>query len=1313
MASIVIDNLEDIPEPGLLIKKLSVLRHSEKVRILLSSQETDQIADALSEHFGVERPLLITDHSAADIKRFARSRGAALVESKPQLLEKSDFIMKTLEEKAHGMFQWVNSALEHLRSVEDARDVESKLNGMRQDLIGTYDKIFERLSIGRDEAEVRRIQTALKWIAANATPVTAVDVKVAYMIQEMIYQKNNGVASDEATAKMERDVRSLFEKEESREVAEKEIKKYLGTIVNVSSDGTLNFKHPTIQRALTKPDEVPNPSSKFKFALTDAHHDIALVCMTVCQMTTFIHANSFLDWRVPLVQYAWNFWAYHVKNAKMPFTALKDIDKIKNLLGGYPGISDHLTRHLRFQSAFDKMMDSVTRDALLYLEALMDFMSRPLRAVNGRFSDREYVLSLQRAQDSLIQPTRDLCALRRSLSVPISAQLALVAIDVRAASAQQQACPRTTLSTLGRRASDRVAGAKSVLLGSSTTTVTALSLDSYLATNTTVPRPRGATQLLAEIARNLRLTTLRFAVDPMYSALLLTADGTSFSPLHPIVYLAQLLEEAGRYPYWDALPPGTDLMEPFICASTDPEFPSAKFVLHCFEWRDPRLTTTDVVVSASQKPGSALEHSGGYYVRTAGLHIDLRPSPGTGEPLGLTRVSTENWEQVKRLHEMKASQFFAARGTYALFRSDDEWLNKQVINPLAALHMKFSLVIEEHPLDVAYMQEDPVAMLNHYAPTEVREAPLRSLVLSVPHILKSAFIHYVVLLLEVFGRISRQVLTSHWTKIEAALKELQGVLALWKRMLPGSWGESRDISGNEIPRLSPVYAVPAGILFVLRCRYWPTLGAHIWYHGWGQFNYAWKHPAAYVDLQNTLYSSFWSFLWSLLRFLVILGIGEAAVAYTKRPQGMEAVGWFGHATATYAVFHSLCSLDRSLFAIAAAVATLLSCAQLMFHDAETVAELFRASFFFWFALFFQFVVAMIQAGALEKGAGLWAIFGGAAVHVTVIVVCAVYYVPITGFFWACMKPARRLARWVWIHRLGASVVVAKGIGMALLIAAVWKAYWLMHKFVWDPYDIEDSLKKLLQTTRMVRETLGVNPSSKLVTAGATSTADLKRIGWYPLGTKRPRQAPQITPNDQPQPPATGPPPSRRPPTSRSLTTLSQASTLVGESLSSSSASTAGATTGATTPSAAVAGDNPTAFSESLQARGSALAATPMHATSRSAHEAFSREAGQAVDGLREYLASPSGLKRDASLLGRKLDDAVVASGEGIGRAVDWGLESVGGAVGKVGEVGGRLMLEAGSKIGEVGGRLMLEAGDKMSEAALVVRDERVGKLKEE
>ena len=93
-----------------------------------------------------------------------------------------------------------------------------------------------------------------------------------------------------------------------------------------------------------------------------------------------------------------------------------------------------------------------------------------------------------------------------------------------------------------------------------------------------------------------------------------------------------------------------------------------------------------------------------------------------------------------------------------------------------------------------------------------------------------------------------------------------------------------------------------------------------------------------------------------------------------------------------------------MFAINPTLATLSAYGQLMFRDAESVATLFRASIFFWFIVFIQLVFFMIKLGALEKG---WvAVIGTAVAQVAVLIAYAIYYIPFTGIFWACLKPAR-------------------------------------------------------------------------------------------------------------------------------------------------------------------------------------------------------------------------------------------------------------------------------------------------------------------
>ncbi|KAG7404069.1 hypothetical protein Forpe1208_v015794 [Fusarium oxysporum f. sp. rapae] len=83
-----------------------------------------------------------------------------------------------------------------------------------------------------------------------------------------------------------------------------------------------------------------------------------------------------------------------------------------------------------------------------------------------------------------------------------------------------------------------------------------------------------------------------------------------------------------------------------------------------------------------------------------------------------------------------------------------------------------------------------------------------------------------------------------------------------------------------------------------------------------------------------------------------------------------------------------------------------------------------------------------------------------------------------------------LAMWMFRNVLRASAFAAQMLGVAVLLFMGYKAFWYMHKFIWDPYDIEDSLKDLLQASQAVRKTLSKRGERQF-----------KRIGWYPLGEK--------------------------------------------------------------------------------------------------------------------------------------------------------------------------------------------------------------------
>lgn len=1067
--SIVIDSLEEIPASEAFLENLAILLSPSQwgpstVRVLVVSQETKEVAYALSSNFNIVKPLLITDYSSTDIMNFIQARGAELILKKPQLKEKEDIIMVSLRDRAQGMFQWVNAALEHLKYIEDPNDTESSLNGIRGELIDTYENVLKHFAMEKDDERQSRIRTSLQFLAVCGTAVSPMDIKIAYLVkqrpEEILFNITNPKHGQTST-----------------ESSEKEIRVLLGSVVDICSDGTVQFQHPSMLRALTRVGSASdNPTTaKFKFSLEDAHAEICRICLLVCRATTFVHANAFTKYPTPLVEYAWNYWAYHLNLSKMGFVTSAERDNIKKLAALDPNLKESATKQLNFQDDFDKMIDGVSRDTLLYLEALVDSLCRPLRAVGGHFSDREYVLSLQRAQESLLEPTRDLCTLRRLLPSSFKLQ------DTRrwVANYSSQAVKTTTSIARVHGAIETVSGMKSKLMGDRSS-VGRLYLDEYLKDHPQLPRPSQSIKLLLDIARKLRLVALRFSVDPIYSSLLASAGGSSFSPLHPLIYAAQLFEESGRYPYWEALPPATDLMERFICQADDPEFAPAKFVLHCFEWREPHICD-DL-------------SDDGHYVR-ATKALAIRPSPSGHQ---LTRVSTENKEQVRRLHQINAERFWGARFSYRIFHSDRQGGWNMLTNPLSNMHMKYSLLVEENQLGA--IMEDPVQVLDNYAPTEVQEQPLKSFLKGLPYIFRSSLIQYTIYIFESFGRLARQAMATHFARIETAIKELAMVAAFVQRVYnPGA-----------LPRVPWWYFIYGLLLYLLRCRYFPSWGSYLWFHSWRKFSYAYKHPATYIDLQNDF--GFWELLGNVCLFMLYTMISTAAVTATLLPNVNGNA--MRHTIFTYAAFHCFCTIDRSLFAISAALATFLACASLMMRDMDTVVNLFKGSLLFWLGTFVSLIISAIQLGGLQSGGGWFAIFGAAGLQLVALYLMLVYHAGILAGLFYIFTPITATATFLWRHALFASVLMAKIIGGLVLALIVLRALQFTHKFIWDPYDTEDSLRKLLEASRLVRSTLTIEDTKKL-----------KRIGWYPLGEREVRPTHNLVAEAMAE---TGPPRSRVP-----------------------------------------------------------------------------------------------------------------------------------------------------------------------------------------
>jgi hypothetical protein len=519
-----------------------------------------------------------------------------------------------------------------------------------------------------------------------------------------------------------------------------------------------------------------------------------------------------------------------------------------------------------------------------------------------------------------------------------------------------------------------------------------------------------------------------------------------------LLYLAQLFEEAGTYPYWKLLPPSSDLLDNFMCATDDPEYASAKFVLHCFEWRDHK-TQTDAA-------------NAGHYVRVPSVLV-MNPRPAGHH---LTRVSTENREQVRRLHEMPSGNFFVANYVYAAFKPSQGLVREYVGNPLAHLHMRGSLMM--HEINDAMPLMDPNQAMHLAVPTAVRESPMREYFRAIPQLLQVHFVKFMTILLQVFGRLSKQALAVHFARLEVAFAELLMALAFFARF--------RTEEGM-LPRLRGWYIVPGLLLFLIRCRYLPFFGAYYMPHAWSEFPFAYKHPAAYLDLQNT--SGFWLWMTTVLRVTLYNMIGMSVIGVGSVPE--LADNPIGHAASSYGVFHHLCTLERSLFAFLTVAATMVACSLIMMRDAKTLSEVWRFSIFWWFNAFFALFASAANQGAMQSGKSVGIIFMLSVFQLGLLFVFIRFAEPIVNIISFCILPLTVPAMYLWRMLLSHHIGLAKAAGAGVFLFLVSRAFWISHRFIWDPYNVEGSLATLVEAEAVARKNLGAG--------------EVMRVGWYPLG----------------------------------------------------------------------------------------------------------------------------------------------------------------------------------------------------------------------
>jgi hypothetical protein len=996
---------------------------------LIFSQGVADIHQELLRNFDYPAIVCITDHTQPDIDRFVELEVADLVQQNPRLHAKRDEIVQKLRVGSQGMFQWVSASIGHLKKdVRDPADVAQCLDDLPKGLSSTYGRMFLRIESMSDFMQLR-VKVALRWLAVPARPLTSLELKVAVMLGDD--------PDDHANLQ---EVASFIRKQ-SHDYSEyaREFRSLLEDLVQIDHSGdvpTIQLAHPSLRKTLSSE---PNPSKDgamgpYKFSLERAHKECSLACIQLIRHSTFSHTNAFDVSEAPLVEYAWEFWAYHFKQS-----------------------SSSLANE-RLRKAFDMMILQTTHDAIAFLGALTDFVSSPLEPVAGVDNQLSYIVSLQHAQESILPSMKALEAVRDQ--APLSSDL--VESKELVGRAAYSATPTTRahelVSWMRRKGTQlRIRHLRTQ------SAVMSLRSDDHLARNVQLQSSiRPANRTLWEAARKLRVVALRFAVNPVYGALIAKAGGPSFSPIHFLVYVAGLLEECGDYPYWEELPPPANIMEPFLCGPKDPFAGAARFVLHSFEYRYPAAQG-----SAETAPRSSPESPR----RTRSRSLSPRPDP---RHVGAYQtISASDRKRAQALQEMPGHRYVAATYAHQLFRSDEgDWL-RLLVNPLKHLHMKKVLHLRRGGI-IGY-HEDPRIRLARHAPRSLQSSPLQSYIRALPAMMRLSFARFFAHIMEIFLRFGKFALAQHYSRFEQAKEEFKGVVQHCNRLR-----DPRDT-------VKWWHLGPALLLFLVRSRYFAQLGNHYSPHPWREFLYCFKHPAAYLDWQQQA-MSFWRWcLWGLnILFVRTVTVSSLTAGVTLPAGGLrDALNIAGS-------FFLVVQLERAVFSMCFIAATLAASARVIFMDEESTRSVANFTLLYWINTFVGVCfgcASILTSPNATKQAKWWYVILWLCAQCLITVGWIVYQHQLWRLLSRVFMATLYHLTWpVWVMvrtALRVYVPALKLMGIVAFVYAGFLALHLMSRWVRDPYDTQSSYAGLDDARRIARRTV--------------QAAERKRIGVFPLG----------------------------------------------------------------------------------------------------------------------------------------------------------------------------------------------------------------------
>jgi hypothetical protein len=1039
----VIDGLEECRDSADCLRTLKIFNNQPNVRLLILSQHTADVQKTIRTTFDFPVQFTITDYTANDINRFASLKARELVRRKPEFSDSVDEITTKLRTSADGIFQWINESVTYLESDHiEADGLSQTLVDLPVGLPSMYEKVLAQ-TLSKHEEVRFRVTAALRWLAVSARPLTAMELKNALAIEVALQAQERETPQEFGFSK------ELLKLGPADEHAANYIHKLLGSLVQISplrqGEYYVQLVHPSLKVFLLSSLNDPPALSQFHFSSAEAHGHCAKVCMAVCSETTLTHAQACNRQLPPLVDYAWSYWSYH------HHLSCDDLEK------------PHQKRRL------NTMVENVSRDGIVFLNVLVGFASSPVVRLPDDGNELRATISLQHAQDSLLPAVQALEKVRtkapmvaQNMQTALKDTARILLLQPDALPFDEQPSGRFTFLTK----------LKARFTWSTSDTMSLQVTKAFQERPLLVQKAAADSIALWDMSQALRQVALRFSVDPIAAALAMDAGNSRFSPVHILSRIANLAEECGNLPYWDRrlLPtPNLDFTACFVCPPGDRFFGPAKFVLGALDDESVKVAWTEDRVKIRE----------------------------TKRAEDWALIGNEHRQHVREIHQLPGDSFIIASWTYDIFLGQETYRNgrRQVtLGGIAKqLHMQTKLHVGA-PEDL--VDSTPNTLARH-APQDFRENEYEYYVKAVPQLLCAMYVQYIMLLLQVFGQLSRQAIAQHAARLELAFRELaQAVLYVGAMFNPDA-------------ALS-VWHVPLGLfIFWLRCRYIPWWAAFNCPHTWRELYLGLRHPAVFLNVDIAVGWRRW--LWDWFRMVSSEMVNQVIIQIATAGAQQNEVS---PVACSYVIFTAFCQVQRSALSVAYALVTVVATGIIMFANEETAGGVVKFTFAYWALTIFNMVVTGIRTG-LTQGTNTVVYLGAVFLQFCVIIaiitkadriwqVVSWAFAPITVPFFLASKAISTALHFNWLP-------VIRIVGGTAFLLGTAVAVWWAHRWFVDPHNTKASLRALYQASQLARPALGRHDVRTVYQIANDDLLHSKAPSRQPSPRPSPRRSPNLNP----------------------------------------------------------------------------------------------------------------------------------------------------------------------------------------------------------